>query len=79
VGGDALFGHRLIDTDEVDFLGGARTDASFYGIHVVYQFAKKFFLESRYEYRTIRAASPVDGNVGKGIDRYFVLQMRCEF
>ncbi len=78
VGGNAALGHRTMDAEDVDFLGGARTDANSYGVHLVYQWTKEFFFETRYEYRSALITSPVDGTTHGTIDRYFMIQLRCD-
>ncbi|MGD0337661.1 MAG: hypothetical protein ABSB78_02620 [Bacteroidota bacterium] len=78
VGGNALMGHRSGDAMDVDFLGGARTNTNRYSVHIVYQFTKNFFCETRYEYRLAHVTSPIDGVVSNVIDRYLTIQIRCD-
>ncbi len=51
VGGNALYGHRAFDADDVSFLDGILTKTYFFRVTSVYEIFNEFFLVLKYQFR----------------------------
>jgi hypothetical protein len=58
VGGNALYGHRSIDAEDVTFLDGVLTKTYFLRVASVYEIFNEFFLDFKYQFRRQKTSSP---------------------
>jgi hypothetical protein len=74
VGGDVLFGKRLVDANDAPFLDGILTKTYRAALKAIYEFANEWFIDFQYEYRLKRNVS-----VGKTLKDHLVfLQLRTD-
>jgi hypothetical protein len=57
VGGDALYGHRAVDAEDVTFLDGVLTKTYFFRVASTYEIFNELFFDFRYQFRRHKTSS----------------------
>jgi hypothetical protein len=74
VGGNALYGHRSIDAEDVTFLDGVLTKTYFLRVASVYEIFNEFFLDFNYQFRRQKT-----GSIGRTFnDHSLFIQLRFD-
>jgi hypothetical protein len=74
VGGNALYGHRSIDSEDVTFLDGALTKTYFFRVASVYEIFNELFIDFNYQFRRQKT-----GSIGRTFDDHSLfIQLRFD-